>query len=117
MTQTTIDLFRMSEDLQRFSAGQSVFKVGDAGAEMYAVVEGEVEIRIGDRTVETVGPGGIFGEMALVSKSPRSADAVAKSDCALAAVPERRFRFLVQQTPYFAIQVMQVMAERLRRSD
>ena len=60
-------------------------------------------------------PGGIFGELALIDSSPRSAAAVAHTDCRLAVIGERRFIFLVQQTPYFALEVMSVMAQRLRR--
>ncbi|HEU5100134.1 MAG TPA: Crp/Fnr family transcriptional regulator [Roseiflexaceae bacterium] len=61
------------------------------------------------------GPGGIVGEMALIDDRPRSATAVAATDCRLVPIDERRFTFLVQQTPMFALAVMRVMAERLRR--
>jgi CRP-like cAMP-binding protein len=84
---------------------------------MYVILEGEVELRIGGRVVETLGPGEPFGEMALIDHAPRIATATAKSDCRLVAVPEKRFLFLVQQTPYFALHVMRVMAERLRKMD
>jgi CRP-like cAMP-binding protein len=53
--------------------------------------------------------------MALIDRSPRSADAVAKTDCTLAVVTQRRFTFLVQETPFFAVDIMRVLAERLRR--
>ena len=46
----------------------------------------------------------------------RSATAVAKTDCKLAPINQNRFKFLVQQTPHFALHLMQGMAERLRRS-
>lgn len=66
--------------------------------------------------LEVLGPGQIVGEMALVDHSPRSATAVARTSCKVVVVPEKRFLFLVQQTPFFALQVMRVMAERLRRA-
>ncbi|MCI0525856.1 MAG: cyclic nucleotide-binding domain-containing protein [Nitrospira sp.] len=75
----------------------------------------QVDILIQDKVLETVKPGGILGEMALIDAKPRSATAVAKTDCKLVPIDEKRFVFLVQETPYFAIQVMQVMVERLRR--
>ncbi|MEZ4622222.1 MAG: hypothetical protein R2867_42875 [Caldilineaceae bacterium] len=50
----------------------------------------------------------------MVDHSPRSATAVAKTACLLAPIGEKRFLFLVQETPYFALHVMSVMAERLR---
>jgi CRP/FNR family cyclic AMP-dependent transcriptional regulator len=65
--------------------------------------------------LETVGEGAIFGEMAVIDREPRSATAVAETDCELVAVDKRRFWFLVQETPYFAEIVMRVMADRLRR--
>jgi CRP-like cAMP-binding protein len=84
---------------------------------MYAVSEGEVDILVHGKVVETVGPGGILGEMALIDTKPRSATAIAQTDCKLVPISEKRFTFLIQQTPHFALQVMRVMAERLRRMD
>jgi CRP-like cAMP-binding protein len=84
---------------------------------MYIVAEGEVEISIGSHVLEVLGPEAIFGEMALVTNEPRSATARARTDCRVVEIPERRFVFLTQQTPHFALDVMRVMAERLRRRD
>ena len=55
--------------------------------------------------------------MALIEHAPRTATATAKTDCALVPISEKRFTFMVQQTPHFALQIMKVMAERLRRMD
>ena len=82
---------------------------------MYVVSDGSVTLSIGDQVVETVGPGGLFGEMAVIDREPRSATAVAESDVTLVSIDKRRFWFLVQETPYFAEIVMRVMAQRLRR--
>jgi CRP/FNR family cyclic AMP-dependent transcriptional regulator len=82
---------------------------------MYVVREGEVEIVIGDQVFETVGPGSLFGEMALIDAQPRSATARAKTDCTVVPIDEQRFIFLVQQTPYFSLQLMGVLVARLRR--
>lgn len=95
-------------------AGQVIFDIGDAGDLMYAVEEGEVEIMVHDRLMETVGAGGFFGEMAIVDASPRSAKAIAKTDCKIISVNKDKFLFLVHQTPTFALQVMHTMADRLR---
>jgi CRP-like cAMP-binding protein len=67
--------------------------------------------------VETLQHGSIVGEISLVAPGPRSATVVAVEDCEFVAIDEPRFQFLVQQTPYFATQVMRVMAERLRRTN
>jgi len=57
--------------------------------------------------------GGILGEMALISEHPRSATVRAIRESVVIPVDERRFSFLVQQAPFFAIRVMRVMSARL----
>jgi CRP-like cAMP-binding protein len=81
---------------------------------MYLVDSGSVALRVGEHVVETVGPSGLFGEMAIIDREPRSASAVAESDSELITIDKRRFWFLVQETPYFAEIVMRVMANRIR---
>jgi len=114
---SVLDLFRHAQDGVAFAEGQTIFKQGDHGDQMYVVQDGEVELRVRDHVVALVGPGGILGEMALIDDQLRSATAVAKTSCSLISIDQRRFQYLVQQTPYFALQVMRVMAERLRRMD
>jgi CRP/FNR family transcriptional regulator, cyclic AMP receptor protein len=81
------------------------------------VTEGQVDIIVHGKVLSPLGPGGILGEMALIDEHTRSATAVAKTDCKLAPINKKRFHFLVQQTPNFALSVMKVMAERIRRMD
>jgi CRP/FNR family transcriptional regulator, cyclic AMP receptor protein len=81
---------------------------------MYVLLEGEIEIFLGDYILETAGPGALVGEMALIDDSPRTANAVAKAACRLAEIDRRRFHFLVQQHPHFATHVMKTLADRLR---
>ena len=100
--------------VQSVEAGATIFTEGDDGDNMFIVRSGEVEIRRDGKVVATIGPRGIFGEMALIDGSPRSAGARAKTDCELVAVNERGFIFLVTETPYFAINVMRTLADRLR---
>jgi CRP/FNR family cyclic AMP-dependent transcriptional regulator len=114
---TTINLFQHSEDTVTYSAGQPIFQAGDEGDYIYVVISGEVDLILGDKVVETVGAGGILGEMALIEKKPRIASAVSKTDSRLIRIGEKQFMFLIQVTPYFALQLMRVMAERLRRVD
>jgi CRP-like cAMP-binding protein len=113
----TLELFRNEPDAVPFAAGATIFTAGDAGDAMYVVLDGEVDLHIRGGIVDTLGPGEPFGEMALVDRSPRIATAVAKTDCRLAIIPEKRFLFMVQQTPFFSLQIMRVMADRLRRMD
>jgi CRP-like cAMP-binding protein len=98
-------------------AGSTIFREGDERDFMYAVLEGEVDILVKGQRVETVGPGGIFGEMALIEKHPRVATAVASKDAKIVPVDERRFLFLVQQTPNFALHMLRVLSDRVRRMD
>jgi len=107
-------LFRNSEFYIPYKAGDVIFKEGESGDEMYVVLEGEVAVIVHDKIVETVGVDNFLGEMALIDSRPRSATAVAKTDCKLAPINQNRFKFLVQQTPHFALHLMQGMAKRLR---
>ena len=75
---------------------------------MYVLLEGEIDIFLGDFLLETAGPGALLGEMALIDDSPRTANAVAKSPSRLAQIDRRRFHLLVQQTPHFATHVMKI---------
>jgi CRP-like cAMP-binding protein len=109
-----IDYFKNLTDTVTCNAGEVIFDVGDAGDVMYAVREGEVEIRVKDHVLEVCRPGDHFGEMALVDGSPRAAQAVARTEVTLAPVDRQRFLFLVQETPTFALQAMHKLAERVR---
>jgi CRP-like cAMP-binding protein len=99
----------------RFAAGDVVFAEGEEGHSMYVVRSGELTIERQGKVMETVGPGGVFGEMALIDGSPRVATVRAKTDCEVAPINEKTFLFLVHETPYFAIAVMRTLADRLRR--
>jgi CRP/FNR family cyclic AMP-dependent transcriptional regulator len=111
-----LNLFR-DKEATSYAPGQYVFKAGDPGEAMYIVIEGEVEILDGSILLETSGQGSIVGELALIDDEPRSATAVAKTECKLVVVDRRRFQYMVQETPLFALSVMKVLADRLRRKN
>jgi len=113
---TTIPISQIGRDVVTFSAGETIFTAGQAGAIMYIVVAGEVEIRQGERLLATARAGEPIGEMELIDHGGRSATATARTDCVLAPITERRFLYLVQETPQFALQVMRVLVERLRHA-
>jgi CRP-like cAMP-binding protein len=112
---TTSSLFSNSQDFVFFAAGHVIFKEGDIGKVMYAIIEGEVEVLVAGKVIDTVKTGDILGEMALIDTSPRSATAIPKTDCKVVPISRRHFTFLIQHTPNFALEVMRVMADRLRR--
>ena len=113
---TSFNFLKRERDVRSIEAGKAIFTEGQAGDVMYAVVEGEVSIVLNGQVLETIGEGCIFGELALLDERPRSASAIASSNCKVAVIDLKRFSVLVQQTPFFAIEVMRVMAERLRRT-
>ena len=98
-------------------AGGIIFHEGDAATELFVIKSGKVRIQLGNRTLTELGPESIFGEMALIDNEPRSATATAITDVEIVPVGERQFLFLVSQTPYFALKVMRVLAQRLRASN
>ncbi|MGN6748979.1 MAG: Crp/Fnr family transcriptional regulator [Xanthobacteraceae bacterium] len=100
-----------------FKAGDVIFREGEPAQELFIVQSGEVEIRLGNRLLETLPQYSIFGEMALIDNAPRSATAIAATDARLVAVSEKQFLFLISNTPYFALNVMRVMARRLRAAN
>jgi CRP/FNR family cyclic AMP-dependent transcriptional regulator len=104
-------------DAQSFKAGSVIFLEGDEARELFVIKSGQVRIQIGNRTVAELGADSIFGEMALIDNEPRSATAIAATDVELVAVSEKQFLFLVSQTPYFALKVMRVLAQRLRATN
>lgn len=97
-----------------FKSGETIFREGDKADCLYVIQEGEVEIRLGNRMLKSLRRGQIFGEMALIDGSPRSASAIAISGVTIVPVNEKQFLFMVGHTPYFALNVMRVLAERLR---
>jgi CRP/FNR family cyclic AMP-dependent transcriptional regulator len=114
---------KMMEDLvaafktrppQSFPAGRTIMKEGDPGVSMYIVLKGKVSVTIKGVVVERVGPGGTFGEMALVDQTGRAASAIAGTDCQLLLISRADFLDLVKSKPGFAISLLKTIAERLR---
>ena len=98
----------------RYERDKVIMVAGQTGVLMYVVLEGRVAISIRGTVIERVGPGGVFGEMALVDQSPRSANAAAETDCSLLAINRNVFLNLVKSNPGFGISLLAAMAERLR---
>ena len=97
-----------------FKAGTTIFREGEQAHDLFVIKRGDVRIQIGNRTVSELSADHMFGEMALIDNEPRSASAIAVTDVELVPVSEKQFLFLVGQTPYFALKVMRVLAQRLR---
>lgn len=110
-------IFHNEPDVRTFAAGQLIFSEGQQGdGYMYAVLDGQVEIVRDNRALATITVGGVFGEMALIDQQPRSANAVAQTDCRVAAISDTRFTRLVSQNPHFALEMMRLLTERVRQN-
>ena len=109
-------LFANSKVIDHFAGGDVVFAEGSTGNFMYVVVEGTIDIYVGEKLIDISGPGDLVGEMALIDSNQRSASAVARTEARLARVDENEFLAMVVDTPFFALHVMRVLVQRMRRS-
>jgi len=126
MTDSTTDESSAPQGfLRSFRKSEIIFEEGSAGAEMYLIHSGKVQLSLRrgrgrDRKAElaVLSPGEFFGEMALVDDSPRSATAAAlEENTQLIALDKSRFLYMVQQQPQFALSVMHTLCQRLRVVD
>jgi CRP-like cAMP-binding protein len=118
MAETAFDFDLLAQGgfpLKRFEPDEIIFVKDDDGASMYVVRSGTVGIVAGGAVLETVGPNGTFGEMALIDGAPRSATAIAREVTEVAEINEKAFLYLVQRDPAFALDMMRRLAKRLRR--
>jgi hypothetical protein len=106
-------LFINAGDQRQLAAGDVVFVEGDPGTEMYGVVDGEIELTVDGRTIAKLGPGEVFGEMALVDSSDRMATAKATGPSA-SAIPDRPAAFV--RPPFEPPEATARARERRRRS-
>jgi CRP-like cAMP-binding protein len=100
--------------LLRYPQGTIIMKEGQVGVYMYVVKTGRVAIAIGSNIVEAVGPGGAFGEMAVIDQSPRTARAGAVEDTELLAIDRPTLLAAVKKEPAFAMAMLRGIADRLR---
>ena len=112
-----VNLFSSSASIQSFSAGQIIFQQGDSGDTSYVLVDGQIDIQVNGQSIYVANPGEVLGIMALIDEKPRSATLIALGDCQLAPLSKKDFLFLVQETPYFALDIMKMLSEWLRLMD
>ena len=102
-----------------FAAGETIIKEGDPGAQaFYLVVSGAVEARKGDTSLARFGPGGYFGEMALLLEdTARTADVIATEATTCLAVTRWDLRALITSHPDVGVKIMGELARRLVTTD
>lgn len=98
----------------RVPAGGTIFSQGEAGDCMYIVQSGTIDMMIGDKVIETVGPNEALGFMSMIDDLPRSSTAKAREACELSVIDARSFRFMVDEVPNFATYIMHLLARRIR---
>ncbi len=112
---TKIKLFHNPEDIKTYQAGELIFSEGDESLFMCDVLNGEVELSRAGRMLANLQEGEIFGEMGVINNAPHSVTATAKTACEVVQLDRRRFLFMIEQTPNFALKIINVLAERLQR--
>lgn len=97
-----------------YDRNKVIVQAGQKGVRMYVLTEGRAAVKMGERIVERLRPGGVFGEAALVDQSARLATVVAETDCAVLPITRNAFLGLVKMSPGFAESMLASLAERVR---
>lgn len=111
----TVGILQKQSEPKLLSAGQTIFREGEPSDCMYGVLEGEVDLLVNGKIVETIGTSEVFGIGTLIGVEARPYTAIAKTNCKLAFLDRYRFLFAVQETPIFALKVMKSYSERIAR--
>lgn len=98
-------------------AGKVLIRQGELGADLMIIVSGQAGVERDGARINELGPGDFFGEIAIVDHGPRTATVTAESASRLLVLNHRDFHALMDEFPAVAAQVMQTLADRLRRLD
>jgi len=112
-----LKLLAFTSERVHFDENQEIFHQGDPGDRAYVVIEGEVDVILesaaGSTVVATLGRNQLFGEMALLSKTPRTTTLRARTPLVLLSINQDVFMRMVEENSDIAIAMMRVLAERL----
>ena len=120
-----LDLIARVATEESHATGTKIFQHGDAGDKLYLILQGRVRISrevpgMGEEALAVLGPGEVFGEMALLDESPRSADARVHERCRLLAIPKDGFDdllFLHKDLAYEVLwSIVRMLVGRLRET-
>jgi CRP-like cAMP-binding protein len=101
----------------RVAPGQAVVTEGAAGADFFVILEGRARVERHGQKVAELGPGGFFGDLALLDRAPRNASVIAETEMELAKLGQRAFDTLLDSVPGFAKKLLAGLARRLRAED
>ncbi len=107
---------RRAEDV-RVPAGKVLVNEGETGHEFFVILDGSARVTRHGKRVATIGPGGAFGELALLDKAPRNATVIAETPMELVVLGQREFAGIIDEVPGFARKLLAGMAARLRDAD
>jgi CRP/FNR family transcriptional regulator, cyclic AMP receptor protein len=117
LTDRQLKSLAKSAKVVSFAADARVVKQGEPGIGLYLILNGEAEVRQGERTLARLGPGQFFGEMTLLDEQPRSADVIAVRPSELAVLSRWEFWGFAKGEPEVLQSVMREMARRLRETN
>jgi CRP/FNR family transcriptional regulator, cyclic AMP receptor protein len=126
LTPAALELISRVATDESHALGTKVFQHGDIGDKLYVIVEGKIRISrevpgMGEEALAVLGPGAVFGEMALLDEAPRSADARVHERCRLLALPKDAFEdllFLHKDLAYEVLwSVVRMLTQRLRETN
>jgi uncharacterized protein len=100
--------------VRRFAAGDKIVREGDAGDEMFIILQGKVSIEVGDITVGEMNSGDFFGEMSLIDNAPRSATVTATELVLVFAINDANFERIIAWEPVIAVRIMKSLSKRVR---
>lgn len=110
------NLFFNNLKITTVPAGTVIFRAGEQGSLMYTLIKGEVDLMVNDQLAETILEHDVFGQGALVQPDhTRASTAIARTDCKMGELDREKFIFLVQETPFFALEVIRSLSTRLRK--
>ncbi len=99
-----------------YPAGKIFIRENDPGEELFIVIDGEVEVLAGKKSIETLGKGSCIGELSIIDMEPRSASVKTKKKTRLLSINRKDFLLTLKENPVIAINVMRVITQRLRKS-
>lgn len=97
-------------------AGRVLMREGERGREFVVMLKGAAEVRRNGRKINSLGDGDFFGEIALVSRSVRTATVTTTAPSRVLVVTEQAFRALLDHAPQIQIRVLEALADRLAPS-
>jgi CRP-like cAMP-binding protein len=116
-TNSELRRIRSSLDEVQVPKGKILVEEGRIGLEFFLIVEGRAVVTRNGRKVATLGPGGYFGELALLDRRPRSASVVSETDMDVLVLSQRQFNGLLESVPTISRKLLAALADRLRDAD